>query len=71
MSSTSLMLSFPSVPDAPTLPPVGASRAKENRYLRRAFRHHSRTFSLAARLLPRPVRLPVAILYLYCHSPRR
>ncbi len=32
----------------------------------RDFRHHSRTFSLAARLLPRAVQLPVATLYLLC-----
>lgn len=49
-------------------PPSGATRTAEDRYLRRAFRHHSRTFSLAARLLPAPVRLPVATLYLYCRT---
>ncbi len=32
------------------------------------FRQHSRTFSLAARLLPREVRLPVATLYLFCRA---
>lgn len=32
------------------------------------FRAHSRTFSLATRLLPRDVQLPVATLYLYCRS---
>ena len=42
--------------------------AAEDRYLRQAFRHHSRTFSLATRLLPRPERLPVAVLYLYCRT---
>ena len=53
---------------APEAPPEGASRRDEDRYLRRAFRHHSRTFSLATRLLPRPERLPVATLYLYCRT---
>ncbi|MDX1420034.1 MAG: phytoene/squalene synthase family protein [Rubricoccaceae bacterium] len=52
----------------PARPPRGASRADEDRYLQRAFRHHARTFSLAARLLPRPVRLPIATLYLYCRT---
>ena len=37
---------------APEAPATGAARADEDRYLRAAFRHHSRTFSLAARLLP-------------------
>ena len=49
-------------------PPVGASPRAEDRYLRAAFRYHSRTFSLATRLLPRAVRLPVATLYLYCRT---
>ena len=53
---------------APDPPPDGASRRAEDRYLRRAFRHHSRTFSLATRLLPRRERLPVAVLYLYCRT---
>jgi len=52
----------------PEAPPPGAGRAAEDRFLRQAFRHHSRTFSLAARLLPRPVRLPVAVVYLYCRT---
>ncbi len=34
----------------------------------RSFRHHSRTFSFAARLLPRAMRMPVATLYLYCRA---
>lgn len=42
------------------------SRANENRQIWRSFRYHSRTFSLAARLLPRSVRMPVATLYLFC-----
>ncbi len=53
---------------APTPPPDGSPRRLEDRYLRRAFRHHSRTFSLATRLLPRAERLPVAVLYLYCRT---
>jgi len=32
------------------------------------FRHHSRTFSLATRLLPKPVRLPVAVVYAFCRE---
>ena len=53
---------------APEAPALGAGRRAEDRYLRRAFRHHSRTFSLATRLLPRAERLPVAVLYLYCRT---
>lgn len=49
-------------------PPADAGRRAEDRYLRRAFWHHSRTFSFAARLLPRQVRLPVATVYLYCRT---
>ncbi|MEM1118701.1 MAG: phytoene/squalene synthase family protein [Bacteroidota bacterium] len=52
----------------PDRPPPDAGRRAEDRYLRRAFRHHSRTFSLATRFLPRPERLPVAVLYLYCRT---
>lgn len=33
-----------------------------------AFRHHSRSFSFAARLLPRRLQLPIATLYLYCRT---
>lgn len=44
------------------------SRSAEDRLIWQAFRHHSRTFSLAARLLPRHVQLPIATLYLYCRS---
>lgn len=58
----------PSPSGAPLPPPPGASRADEDRYLWRAFRHHSRTFSLAARLLRRDVQLPIAVLYLYCRT---
>ncbi|MFN3597548.1 MAG: phytoene/squalene synthase family protein [Rubricoccaceae bacterium] len=52
----------------PPAPPPGAPRPVQDDYLRRAFRYHSRTFSLAAKLLPRRVRLPVATLYLYCRT---
>ena len=47
---------------APNLP----ARVEDDRQAWRAFRYHSRTFSLAARLLPRPVQMPVATLYLFC-----
>jgi phytoene synthase len=53
---------------APPAPPIGVSVAAEDRFLRRSFRHHSRTFSFAARLLPRRVQLPVATVYLYCRT---
>ena len=43
-----------------------SARADEDRWIWQRFRHHSRTFSLAARLLPQAVRLPVATLYLFC-----
>lgn len=42
------------------------TRAEQDRHLWSAFRFHSRTFSLAACFLPRPVRMPVATLYLFC-----
>jgi phytoene synthase len=42
--------------------------ADDDRRLWQSFRHHSRTFSFAARLLPRPMRVPVATLYLFCRS---
>jgi len=60
--------SHPSPSPAPLPPPPGASRTEEDRYLWQAFRHHSRTFSLAARLLRREVQLPIAVLYLYCRT---
>jgi phytoene synthase len=63
-----MIASRPSPSAAPLAPPAGATRAEEDRYLWQAFRHHSRTFSLAARLLRRDVRLPVATLYLYCRT---
>jgi 15-cis-phytoene synthase len=53
---------------APPPPPRGASRAAEDRYLWQSFRHYSRTFSLAARLLRPEVQLPVATLYLFCRT---
>ena len=42
------------------------SRADENQWIWESFRYHSRTFSLAARLLPRTVQMPIATLYLFC-----
>lgn len=42
------------------------TRADENEWIWESFRYHSRTFSLAARLLPRAVQMPVATLYLFC-----
>ena len=55
--------------DALALDEAGAgSRADQDRALWRSFRHHSKTFSLAARLLRREVRLPVATLYAYCRA---
>ena len=41
---------------------------RPNRFLWDSFYQHSRTFSLAARLLPRSVQLPVATLYLFCRT---
>jgi phytoene synthase len=46
--------------------PTLTSRADEDRWIWKSFHHHSRTFSLAARLLPRAVQLPIATLYLFC-----
>ena len=68
MNAGALALPLPPPRAVPARPPCGASRAAEDRYLQRAFRHHARTFSLAARLLPRRVRLPVATLYLFCRT---
>ena len=42
------------------------SRADEDQWIWESFRYHSRTFSLAAYLLPRSVQMSVATLYLYC-----
>lgn len=42
------------------------TRTDENQWIWDSFRHHSRTFSLAARFLPRSVQLPIATLYLFC-----
>lgn len=58
----------PGLGAAPQPPAPGASREAQDDYLRAAFRHHSRTFSFAARLLPEAVRLPVATVYLYCRT---
>jgi phytoene synthase len=43
-------------------------RAEEDRLILEAFRRNARTFALAARLLPRRLRLPVATLYLDCRT---
>jgi phytoene synthase len=40
--------------------------ADEDQWIWESFRYHSRTFSLAAYLLPRSVQMSVATLYLYC-----
>ena len=42
------------------------TRADENEWIWESFQYHSRTFSLAARFLPRPVQMPIATLYLFC-----
>ncbi len=42
------------------------TRADENQWIWESFRYHSRTFSLAARFLPRSVQMPIATLYLFC-----
>ncbi len=47
---------------APTLTP----QTDEDQWIWDTFYYHSRTFSLAARLLPRSVQLPIATLYLFC-----
>lgn len=65
-----LPLSLPfggNVSSPPHLPET-PGRDAEDLYLQRAFRYHSRTFSLATMLLPREVRLPVAVIYLYCRT---
>jgi phytoene synthase len=46
--------------------PIGTR--EDDAWLRAQFRYHSRTFSLACRLLPRPVRLPIAVVYQFCRS---
>lgn len=40
--------------------------ADEDQWIWESFRYHSRTFSLAAYLLPRSVQMSVATLYLFC-----
>jgi Phytoene/squalene synthetase len=42
------------------------TRADEDQWIWESFRYHSRTFSLAARFLPRSVQMPIATLYLFC-----
>jgi phytoene synthase len=48
------------------LAPTRPAHVADDRHAWRAFRYHSRTFSMAARLLPREVQLPIATLYLFC-----
>jgi phytoene/squalene synthetase len=55
-------------PSAAVLADLRLPLADGDRDVWAGFRHHSRTFSLAARLLPREVRLPVATLYLFCRA---
>lgn len=43
-----------------------ATRSDEDQWIWKSFRYHSRTFSLAARFLPRTVQMPIATLYLFC-----
>lgn len=50
------------------MPPTLPTSVDNDRRLWQAFRYHSRTFSMAARLLPADVRLPVATLYLFCRT---
>jgi phytoene synthase len=47
-------------------PPSLDTRADEDQWIWESFRYHSRTFSLAAYLLPRSVQMSVATLYLFC-----
>ncbi len=43
-------------------------RAWEDAHIWNVFRYYSRTFSFAARLLPGPMRMPIATLYFYCRT---
>ncbi|WP_028566847.1 phytoene/squalene synthase family protein [Salisaeta longa] len=45
---------------------VEAPDGDPDAYIWNAFHHHSRTFSMAARLLPPSRQLPIATLYLFC-----
>ncbi|MEZ4701628.1 MAG: phytoene/squalene synthase family protein [Rhodothermales bacterium] len=45
-----------------------ARRAWEDAHIWKIFRHYSRTFSFATRLLPAPMRLPIATLYYFCRT---
>lgn len=42
------------------------TQTDEDEWIWESFQYHSRTFSLATRLLPRTVQMPVATLYLFC-----
>ena len=50
------------------MPPARPAAPDDDRGVWAGFRHHSRTFSFATRLLPREVQLPIATLYLYCRA---
>lgn len=52
----------------PSSAPPGARRAWEDAHIWNVFRYYSRTFSFAARLLPVPMRMPIATLYFYCRT---
>lgn len=54
--------------DHPGDRPAPALGPALDHWVRQYFRVHSRTFSLATRLLPRPVRQPVAVVYWYCRT---
>ena len=51
---------------ASALDRVPASRSEADGFIWASFRRHSRTFSLAAQLLPPSVQVPVATVYLFC-----
>lgn len=54
--------------DHPADRPAPAPGPELDHWVRQYFREHSRTFSLATRLLPARVRQPVAVVYWYCRT---
>ena len=54
--------------DHPEDRPAPAPGPELDHWVRQYFRVHSRTFSLATRLLPARVRQPVAVVYWYCRT---
>ena len=54
--------------DHPEERPAPAPGPELDQWVRQYFRVHSRTFSLATRLLPARVRQPVAVVYWYCRT---